>query len=117
MNVLIIQAGLGPIGRLGFGPSGEPASLAHAPALSTVEPTDQLCIVRNGQLYTLTADALNTLAAPLQPPPQSAGVPAGGIWISEPDGAVEQAPVANLTYQTDANTLLVCLACGLFGGR
>jgi hypothetical protein len=117
MIVVIAQAGLGPITQLGFGQSGQQASLANAPTVSTVEPTDQICIVRNGQLYTLTADALNSLAAPLQPPPQSAGIPPGGIWISEPDGEVQQAPVADLTYQTDANIFLTCLACGLFGGR
>jgi hypothetical protein len=117
MKVIIQEAGLGPIGTLGFGPGGAQASLAQAPAVMTVEPTDQICIVRNGQLYTLTSDALSSLAAPLQPPPQSAGIPAGGIWISEPDGQVEQAPVADLTYQTDANIILTCLACGLFGGR
>jgi hypothetical protein len=64
------------------------------------------------QLATLLAanPVLAAFASAAKPiPPQSAGYPAGGVWIANGSGLVQRAPTTDLTYNTNGNISLAAL--------
>jgi hypothetical protein len=106
MIIVIAQSGLGPITQLGFGPSGQPASIPNAPAVEPSAPTDFVLIQRAGQLQKIPMAAFMAIV-----PPQSDGYPPGGYWLTR-QGRVELAPACDLSKQTDNNLLITLLAMG-----
>ena len=103
----IMQGGLGPVVQLGFGVTGEAASLGTAPSYAAVAPTDTVLLERAGALAKVPASVFEAFSAPSVTAETARATAAEGVLstgLAETNTMVSaQLAAANLAITTEAS--------------